>query len=386
VPLGYDADGRTLTINEPEAETVRQLFRLYLELGAVTAVEEEARRRGLTTKHYAAKTGRTIGGLRFSRGHLYKILSNPLYAGEIAHKERRYEGQHPAIIDRTIWDAVQAQLKSNTRERQIRSRAKQPSLLADLLIDEHGAKLTSTHAVKNGKRYRYYVSSQKEGAISPGWRLPAHEIEALVAREVAALMSDREKLCRFLEPLSMSADQLNAAFRSAEVLSAQLNSSVAEKRKALLEILQSVRLREAQLVFELRAEALVASRDPPERWLIKVPIAFQRRGEMRIMIPGGEDGSSADPALIKAIARGHAWFEELAAGRAATITEIARRENVSDRYISALLKLAFLSPALVEGSIRGKAGTLSAKRAITALDVPVLWSEQWVPLQNAATA
>jgi site-specific DNA recombinase len=107
---------------------------------------------------------------------------------------------------------------------------------------------------------------------------------------------------------------------------------------------------------------------------------------MRVMIPGRESGSSADPALIKAIARGHAWFEELAAGRAATITEIARRENVSDRYISALLKLAFLSPALVEGSIRGKAGTLSVKRAITALDVPVLWSEQWVPLQNVATA
>jgi site-specific DNA recombinase len=240
--------------------------------------------------------------------------------------------------------------------------------------------------VKNGKRYRYYVGSQKEGAISPGWRLPAHEIEAVVAREVAALISDREKLCRLLEPLSMSPDQLNAAFHAAEVLSAQLNSSVAEKRKALLQILQSVRLREGQLVFELRAEALVASRDPPERWLIKVPIAFQRRGEMRIMISGREDGSSADPALIKAIARGHAWFEKLAAGRAATITEIARRENVSDRYISALLKLAFLSPAVVEASIRSKAGTLSAKRAITALNVPVLWSEQCMPLQNAATA
>jgi hypothetical protein len=151
-----------------------------------------------------AQTGRTIGGLGFSRGHLYKILSNPLYIGEIAHKDRRYEGQHPAIIDRGTWDAVQSQLKSNTHERQVRSRAKEPSLLADLLIDEHGAKLTSTHAVKNGKRYRYYVSSQKDRASSPAWRLPAYDIEELVTRELVAFLSDRERLCSCLAEWSLS--------------------------------------------------------------------------------------------------------------------------------------------------------------------------------------
>ena len=129
VPLGYDADGRTLTINEPEAETVRQLFRLYLDLGTVAAVQEEARLRGLTTKRYVAGNGRQTGGLSFSRGHLYKIVSNPLYVGEIAHRDRRYGGQHPAIVDRATWDAAQAQLKSHTHERQVRSRASEPNLL-----------------------------------------------------------------------------------------------------------------------------------------------------------------------------------------------------------------------------------------------------------------
>jgi hypothetical protein len=126
VPLGFDADGRTLKINEIEAETVRRLFRIYLELGTVASLVIKAKRLGLTTKPYVAKTGRTIGGRAFSRGHLYKILSNPLYAGEIAHRGRQFPGQHPAIIDRPTWDAVQAQLKSHTRERQVRFRAAEP--------------------------------------------------------------------------------------------------------------------------------------------------------------------------------------------------------------------------------------------------------------------
>src|SRR3954447_9598198 len=112
VPLGYDADGRTLKINDAEAETLRRLFQLYLDLGTVAALELEARRLNLTTKPYVAKTGRTIGDRAFSRGHLYKILSNPLYVGEIVHKGRHYPGQHPAILDRETWDAVQAQLKA----------------------------------------------------------------------------------------------------------------------------------------------------------------------------------------------------------------------------------------------------------------------------------
>ena len=172
VPLGYEADGRSLTINEPEADTVRQLFRLYLELGSVRAVAEEARRRGLTSKRPVVESGRRMGGLSFSRGHLYKILSNPLYRGEIAHKGRRYDGQHPAIIDPVTWDAVQAELGSKRSERQLRSRAKEPSLLANLLVDEHGAKLASTHALKNGKRYRYYVAA-RHGAVNGFGMAPA---------------------------------------------------------------------------------------------------------------------------------------------------------------------------------------------------------------------
>jgi DNA invertase Pin-like site-specific DNA recombinase len=99
VPIGYDRKDRTLTINETEALTVRTIFDLFLKLKNVQRVQTELVRLNLTTKPYATPRGRAIGGLSFARGHIYKILSNPLYIGEIEHRGVRYPGQHPPLID-----------------------------------------------------------------------------------------------------------------------------------------------------------------------------------------------------------------------------------------------------------------------------------------------
>src|SRR5215207_4373870 len=163
VPLGYGKEDRSLVIVESEAEVIRSLFRLYLEHGTVLTLKVEADRKGLKSKLYENFPEHMRGGKPFSRGHLYKILSNPLYVGEIDHKGTRYPSLHQGIIERETWDAVQARLKSNGHERQVRSRAQHANLLTGLLVDEHGTKLTSTHAVKDGKRYRYYVGLADEG-------------------------------------------------------------------------------------------------------------------------------------------------------------------------------------------------------------------------------
>jgi hypothetical protein len=120
-------------------------------------------RLNLTTKPYAPPRGRAIGGLSFARGHIYKILSNPLYIGEIEHRGVRYPGQHPALIDGATWAAVQAQLATNHHENRARTNAKSKSLLAGLIYDDAGNRLVSSHATKNGKRYRYYVTPEATG-------------------------------------------------------------------------------------------------------------------------------------------------------------------------------------------------------------------------------
>ena len=99
-PLGYDSLEKRLIINDAEAEIVRHLFALYLEHRNVRLVKAEADRLGLRTKPRKPNNGRSKGNLPFTRGHLYKLLSNPLYAGLVAHKGQHHDGQHAAIIDR----------------------------------------------------------------------------------------------------------------------------------------------------------------------------------------------------------------------------------------------------------------------------------------------
>jgi site-specific DNA recombinase len=155
-PIGYDVRDRKLLVNPEEAETVRRLFELYLELGCVRRVKETADQLGLTTKR---RMNRVICGARpFSRGHLYKLLSNPIYVGWIAHKGQLHEGQHEALIDQQTWAAVQARLAGNAPDAHRRTMPREPSLLTALLFDAAGERLSPSHAVKNGRQYRYYVS------------------------------------------------------------------------------------------------------------------------------------------------------------------------------------------------------------------------------------
>ncbi len=194
VPLGYDAKERTLVINEAEAENVRCIFRLYLEHGKVSRVKEEADRLRLATKVRVVENGRMRGGRPLSRGYIYKLLGNPLYAGRIAHKGEVYEGQHAAIIDAETWDTVQAKLAGNAHDRRAGNGATEPSLLAGILHDERGNRLSPSHAVKNGTRYRYYVSQallqNRDGDAGSIVRIPAREIEDLVAARITALLKD----------------------------------------------------------------------------------------------------------------------------------------------------------------------------------------------------
>ena len=150
IPIGYSAEGRTLVIEESEAETVRTLFDLYLELGSVRKVTEEAHKLSLRSKSKPEPKGRPV-----SSGHIHYILTNPLYAGRLRHKDKVHEGLHPAIIKPKQWELVQKRLLSGAARKRGASRnsSKTASLLAGKLFDEAGDRLTPSHANKQGKRY-----------------------------------------------------------------------------------------------------------------------------------------------------------------------------------------------------------------------------------------
>src|SRR3984893_8046584 len=185
VPLGYDASERTLVINSAEAETVRCIFTLYRELGSVRRVKEEADLLGLSAKRSTTAGGIERGRRPFSRGLIFTLLSQSMYIGEIAHKGRSYSGQHPALIDSETWAAVRDQLAANARDHRRKAHATEPSLLAGVLVDTRGERLTPSRAVKKGRRYRYYVSTEAGSDRPQGWRLAAQEIEDAVINVLA---------------------------------------------------------------------------------------------------------------------------------------------------------------------------------------------------------
>ena len=110
-----------------------------------------------------------------------------------------------------------------------------------------------------------------------------------------------------------------------------------------------------------------------------VAMQMKRRGvEMRLVIEGsGPATPKADPALVKAIARAHRWFDDLLNGRASSLTEIAERENITRRYVSHLMPLAFLAPDIIEAIITGNHPVeLTAESLIKRTDLPLAWNQQ----------
>ena len=388
VPLGYDAIDKKLVINETEAGTVRTLFRLYLELGNVRRVKEEADRLGLRTKLRALKNDRQSGGGSFTRGHLYRLLSNPVYVGEVTHKGEHYDGAHDAIIDRETWDAVQAQLKLNASDRRNATNAKSPSLLTGLLQDENGNRLTPSHACKQGKRYRYYISApDKDGRPGAKWRLPAAAVDSVVIEGVAGLLRDRLLLIKETGLPEARPDQIESLFARAEEFAETLSKAgMAEKRTLLLKITDKIELRLNRIRIELIASQLLdvlgqsdQSEVSEHMITIDMPVKLRRRGVEKKIIIASSNQPSANPDanLIKVVAQGRRWFQQLNSGEARMAKEIAAKNNTDCANVTRTMQLAFLAPDIIEAILEGRQPPeLTAFHLKRVRNLPLSWAEQ----------
>ena len=199
VPLGYRVEDRALHIVEDHAEIVRSLSSgdiLRRAASSVSSSVSDAEDFRLPVRIDGA--GRSTGGGPISRGHIYKILSNPIYVGRIAHKGLVHEGQHKPIVPQDLWDQVQ-QCLSDRRGAIKTKRTRQASeaLLAGKLFDDRGNRMSPSWARKGPKRWRYYVSQaalqgdkSKAGSIV---RVPAADVEALVVAAVGKLSSGQRR-------------------------------------------------------------------------------------------------------------------------------------------------------------------------------------------------
>ena len=351
VPLGYGVQNRKLVINEAEAETVRSIFQRYLELGSLTLLLQDLRSRGICTKRRQLSDGSIRGGIPFTRGPLAYLLKNRTYLGQIIHRDQCHQGEHPAIIERDVFQKVQALLTSGATARR-HANLSCSSILTGRLFDDRGNRMTPTHAQKNGARYRYYVScvllqGQKQHAGSVA-RVSALDVEQAV---VAALGAE------------------DASRASAE--------SPTSSTLGGLERCERIVVRKHSIDISLAEDGSQPARIITVPW---APAGHYRKRE--IVIPAGlrrhdifrPIRAEARARLLEGIAKARLWVDEIVSGKVTGTDVIARREALSERSIRMTLNLAFLAPDVVKAA---ESGTLPHGLGLSQItDLPMKWSDQ----------
>lgn len=395
VPLGYDVKDRMLVINGDEAESVRFIFRRYLELGSVYKLKAELDAKGTISKRRVSANGKARGGCPITAGALYHMLQNPIYHGRIGHKGQSYEGVHDAIIEPELWEEVQRSLAVNRHERRNGTSAEEPSLLAGLIVDAEGKRLTPSHAAKGGKRYRYYVSrgliTDPGRTSEPSWRLPAVELERLVVGQIGEFLCDQSRLWALSKEAKLSHQEAVSALKWANKLAQDwLRGPEGAGRPLILHLVKRMVVHANRIVIELSWAGLLrelsegeavqsCTKEVDSTIALSIPCQFRRRGmEMRLVIEGQAGGEARpDATLIAALVRAHAWWQELCGGKSRSIKHIADREGSDERYVARNLKLAFLAPDINAAILEGRQPPqLTADALIKMLNLPYSWKMQ----------
>ena len=397
-PLGYDCRDRTLVVNAPEAVTVRFVYQRYLELGSVADLKSDLEARGIVSK---LRPGQ--GGTPMQRGALYRLLSNALYRGQIAHKDQVYPGQHPAIIDDDLWQAVQSRLMQSRYDSAVRPKAAHASLLTGIAFDGNGDRLTPTHAVKDNKRYRYYISRPltiaSKSALKESLRLPALELEREVTRQLSRQLRDRETLGEHLMVDQPSASMLKARLETLDTLATQWSDLPAARRRALvLALLIRVVVTHDQLTLHLDLNAVraiaeqqlphhalqrrdVTAQDPQDTLTLITPIRLchVRGGLTLVLGDRHHDEPKPDATLVKLLKNAHAYLARVMnADVDMSMKALAAQAEISESTFTAILRLAWLAPDITQALMEGRhPPELNASHLVKqSRHLPLEWTEQ----------
>ena len=264
-----------------------------------------------------------------------------------------------------------------------RTSATSSSPLAGKFIDETGDRLTPSHAVRRGKRHRYYVSrrliaNSGEPDLS-GWRLPAAALEGAVAK---LIIDTLEAQTVTLDLITVATPEtLRTLPSAAKSLVVALRGP--DRAPTLKALVNSGRIELGRLSVTLAPPGLAErvgvpiGQINPDALSLAGKFTLRRRGvEAKLLI--GNSSPAVDRTLLKSVALGWVWFEEIKAG--ATMQAIANREGITQRRVAHLVDLAFLAPDIVQAIVDGRQSpTLTADSLIKSRH-RMLWVDQraWI--------
>lgn len=371
--IGYEVRERKLVVVEKDAELVRHIFRRYVEIGCITLLARELVHDGHLTRCFTSAAGKSFGRKAFSRGHLHRILSNRLYLGEVVHQGASYPGQHDGIVSAELWSCVESMLSGNRNGRRGPASGESTGILRGKVFDDKGNPMGPVQTRKSARRYRYYVSravseQRREDAGSVP-RVPAQPLEAAVLAAVR--------------------DALSLGRRSAEWKRALMDATEGDRSALLVVPIRRVVVGSDRLHVTVQrdswpdptvidAEEEETTESGAESETVEIPFQLERRGgSVHVLLADGATATSPAPdaSLIKAVVRGHDWARRLLNGEAKSLVDLAREAGVTTRYVSRLVRYAFLAPDITEAIL---SGNQPVRLTVGSLQdsFPLEWSEQ----------
>jgi hypothetical protein len=342
------------------------------------------------------------------RGILYKLLTNRVYIGMVHYQGSVYPGEHQGIIDISLWNEVHGILAEPRMSRANRSRTKSYALLAGMVRCHHcGRTMSESQGTsRSGIRHRYYrcQGSMKHGADSCQLSgLNALNLEGVVVQHLRHILASPEVLARIgpqIEPAKgeVSHQQALACMKRIDEVWNEL-FPVERNRVAKL-LIERVEVSLERVVMRLKCRgfehlALEIGGDAvafPEDGIAEITLAVQARrrcGRTRLIrpadptaltqaahVPKPSQQDQAPDEITLALARAFAWQRELEAGNVASISDLARRENVNESYIRRQLQLTFLAPSAVRKILDGTHDWTISLNRLYKQGISSIWTEQ----------
>lgn len=401
-PFGYDIGDRRLVVNEAEAQNVRFIYQTFCDTHSLADTTDTVNSRGIRTKYYTTRQGRTFGGRKFSIKTVQRILQNPLYKGIVTHRDKQYPGQHDAIIDAAQFDLVQAIFAAHKDKRETRrcpqtasgGERETAALTGLIFCGCCGSAMTPSYCCKGDIRYHYYRCYRRASKLEdkcPINQIRTSEIDRVVLEQVLAILKSREFFAKYVSyRREFDISTVYSLFNNLDEVWNSLFET--EKRRILRELIARVTVYKDKIVLDVKKDGLagvfaelsqnnqLVGVEYKENETFQISVAYRATrlaNGAKIIVPataGEEPRFNGSLRLARCLAKGFVWRRQLESGL--TLQELSAAEKINERDIRFAVRISMIDPAIVESVLSGKSPEFLTYAFMKKHPIPLLWSDQ----------